>query len=142
MTPTFWKLNCNFGRYEKRWGYTYMFLNMFPVENWTVYAEDIIKRCLICYYFFKLYCSISLADSTFCCEMSQICFCITCYHKYNFSDEQQHICDMIMGNESLVENFNSQFLAPLSRNFNMLHFDPNLITIGYLVTELWRICQC
>ena len=46
------------------------------------------------------------------------------------------ICDMIKGNESLVENFNSYFLAPFSYNFNMLHFDPNLITIGYLVTEL------
>ena len=46
------------------------------------------------------------------------------------------ICDMIKGNESLVENFNSYFLAPLSHNFNMLHFDPNPITIGYLVTEL------
>ena len=46
------------------------------------------------------------------------------------------ICDMIKGNESLVENFNSHFLAPLSRNFNTLHFDPNPITIGYFVTEL------
>ena len=46
------------------------------------------------------------------------------------------ICDMIKGNESLVENFNFYFLAPLSQNFNMLHFDPNPITIGYLVTEL------
>ena len=45
-------------------------------------------------------------------------------------------CDMIKGNESLVENFNFYFLAPLSHNFNMLHFDPNPITIGYLVTEL------
>ena len=26
--------------------------------------------------------------------------------------------------------------------FNMLHFDPNPITNGYLVTELWRIWQC
>ena len=32
------------------------------------------------------------------------------------------ICDMIKGNESLVENFNSYFLAPLSHNCNMLHF--------------------
>ena len=46
------------------------------------------------------------------------------------------VCDMIKGNESLVENFNSYFLAPLSHNFNMLHLDPNPITIGYLVTEL------
>ena len=46
------------------------------------------------------------------------------------------ICDMIKGNQSLVENFNSYFLAPLSHNFNMLHFDPNPIIIGYLVTEL------
>ena len=52
------------------------------------------------------------------------------------------ICDMIKGNESLVENVNSYFLAPLSQNCNMLHFDPNPIPIGYLVTELWRICQC
>ena len=36
------------------------------------------------------------------------------------------------GNESLVENFNSYFLAPLSHNFNMLHFDPIPITIGYI----------
>ena len=52
------------------------------------------------------------------------------------------ICDMIKGNEPLVENFNSYFLAPLPHNFNMLHFYSNLITNGYLVTELWRICQC
>ena len=39
------------------------------------------------------------------------------------------ICDMIKGNESLVENFNFFFLALLS------HFDAP-ITIGYLVTEL------
>ena len=45
------------------------------------------------------------------------------------------ICDMIKGNESLVENCNSYFLAPLSHNCNMLHFDANPITIG-LVTEL------
>ena len=55
---------------------------------------------------------------------------------------QIHICDMIKGNESLVENFNSYFLAPLSHNSHMLHFDPSSITIGYLVTELWRICHC
>ena len=48
----------------------------------------------------------------------------------------KHICDMIKGNESLVENFNSYFLPLLSFNFKMLHFDPILITIGYLVTEL------
>ena len=35
------------------------------------------------------------------------------------------ICDMMKGNESLVENFNSYFLAPLSHNFNMLYSDPN-----------------
>ena len=29
-----------------------------------------------------------------------------------------YICDMIKGNESLVENFNSYFLASLSHNFN------------------------
>ena len=44
--------------------------------------------------------------------------------------------DMIKGNGSLVEHLNSNFLAPLSHNFSMLHFDPNPITIGYLVTEL------
>ena len=44
------------------------------------------------------------------------------------------ICDTIKGNESLVENFN--FLTPLFHNFQMLHFDANPITIGYLVTEL------
>ena len=45
---------------------------------------------------------------------------------------------MIKGNESLVENFNSNFLTPLSHNFKMLHdFDANPITIvGYLVAEL------
>ena len=43
---------------------------------------------------------------------------------------------------SLVENFNSYFLAPISHNFNMLYFDPNPVTIGYLVTESWRNCQC
>ena len=51
------------------------------------------------------------------------------------------ICDMIKGNESLVENFN--FLALLSHNFSMLHFDANPITMGYMLTELWIICcQC
>ena len=38
---------------------------------------------------------------------------------------------MIKGNESLVENFNCYFLAQLSHNFNMLHVDPNPVTIGY-----------
>ena len=46
-----------------------------------------------------------------------------------------YICDTIKGNESLVENFNSYFLAPFSHNCNMLHFDPNSIAIGYLVTS-------
>ena len=32
---------------------------------------------------------------------------------------------MIKGNESLVENVNFGFLAPLSQNFKMLHFDAN-----------------
>ena len=45
---------------------------------------------------------------------------------------QLQICDMI--------NFN--FLTPLSHNFKMLHFYANPITIGYLVTELWRVWQC
>ena len=48
----------------------------------------------------------------------------------------KHICDTIKGNESLVENFNFNFLAPLSETFKMLHFDANPITIGYPVTEL------
>ena len=52
------------------------------------------------------------------------------------TNHTKNICDMIKGNESLVENFNSYFLAPLSHNFNMLHFDPNHITIADLVTEL------
>ena len=39
--------------------------------------------------------------------------------------------DIIKGNESLVEHFNSFFLTPLSHNFKMLYFDANLITIGY-----------
>ena len=30
---------------------------------------------------------------------------------------------MIKGNDSLVENFNFNFLTPLSHNFEMLHFD-------------------
>ena len=47
-----------------------------------------------------------------------------------------HICDMIKGNESLVENFNFYFLTPLSQIFKMLHFDTIRITIGHLVTEL------
>ena len=42
---------------------------------------------------------------------------------------------MLEGNESLVENFNFYFLAPLSHNFIMLHFDANPIAIGFLVTE-------
>ena len=45
-------------------------------------------------------------------------------------------CDTIKGNESLVENFNFNFLTPLSQNFKRLHFDTNPMTIGYLVTEL------
>ena len=45
-------------------------------------------------------------------------------------------CDMIMGNESLVENVNFYFLTPVSQNLIMLHFYANPITIGYLVTEL------
>ena len=47
-----------------------------------------------------------------------------------------HSCTV---NESLVENVNFYFLAPLSQILQMLHFDANPITIGYLVTELWRI---
>ena len=43
---------------------------------------------------------------------------------------------MIKGNESLVENFNFNFLTPLSQNFKMPNFDANPITIGYQVTEL------
>ena len=46
------------------------------------------------------------------------------------------ICDTIKGSESLVESFNFYFLAPLSQNVKMLHFDANPIAIGYLVTEL------
>ena len=46
------------------------------------------------------------------------------------------MCDMIKGNESLVENFKFFFLTQLSRNYKMLHFDANPITIGYLVTKL------
>ena len=37
-------------------------------------------------------------------------------------------CDMIKGNESLVENCNSYFLTPLTHNFKMLNFDANHIT--------------
>ena len=48
--------------------------------------------------------------------------------------EHMQICDMIKGNESLVEDF--YFLTPLSRNFKMLYFDPIPMTIGYLVSEL------
>ena len=39
-------------------------------------------------------------------------------------------------------NFNFYFLPPLSYNFEMLHFDANPITNGYLASELWRICRC
>ena len=46
------------------------------------------------------------------------------------------ICDTIKGNESLVENFNYNFLTPLSQHFKMLHFDANAITVAYLVIEL------
>ena len=35
----------------------------------------------------------------------------------------------IKGHESRVKNFNFNFLAPLSQNFKMLHFDANPITI-------------
>ena len=52
------------------------------------------------------------------------------------------ICEMIKGNESLVEHSNLYFHTPLYHNFKMLHFDANPITIRYLITELWRICQC
>ena len=46
------------------------------------------------------------------------------------------ICDMIKGNESLVKNFNFNFLTPLSHKFKMLHFDANATTFVYLVAEL------
>ena len=55
---------------------------------------------------------------------------------YHFVLVNFHICDIIEGNESLVENFNSYFFAPPSPNCNMLQFDRNPITIRYLVTEL------
>ena len=45
-------------------------------------------------------------------------------------------CDTIKGNEPLVENFDFNFLTPLSQNLIMLHFDANPMAIGYLVTEL------
>ena len=34
------------------------------------------------------------------------------------------------------------FLTPLYQYFKMHRFNANPITIGYLVTELWRIWQC
>ena len=43
---------------------------------------------------------------------------------------------MIKGNESLVENFNFNFLSLLSHNFNMIHVDATPITMGYMITEL------
>ena len=43
---------------------------------------------------------------------------------------------------NLSKNFNFNFLTPLSQFLKMLQFDANPITIGYLVTELWRIWQC
>ena len=55
---------------------------------------------------------------------------------YIYLGHRARICDMIKGNESLVENSNFYFLTPLSQNIKMLHFDVNPITIGYLVTEL------
>ena len=39
---------------------------------------------------------------------------------------------MIKGNKSLVEDFNSYFLTPLSQNFIILKFDAKPITIGYM----------
>ena len=42
---------------------------------------------------------------------------------------------MIKGNESLVENFNFNFLTPFYHNFKMLHFDANPITNGYRVMK-------
>ena len=56
-------------------------------------------------------------------------------YKYNQA-YTYNICDMIKGNESLVENFNFYFLTPLSHNFKMLHFDANANNIGYLVRGL------
>ena len=48
----------------------------------------------------------------------------------------EQICDMIKGNESLVENVNFYFLTQTSQNFKMLYFDANPMTIGHLVNEL------
>ena len=48
----------------------------------------------------------------------------------------KYACDMIKGNESLVENFDFNFLRPHSHKIKMLHFVANIITIVYLVTEL------
>ena len=39
------------------------------------------------------------------------------------------ICDIIKGNESLVENFDFNFLTPLSQHFKKPHFDANPITV-------------
>ena len=56
--------------------------------------------------------------------------------KFTLFLNRQVICDVIKGNESLVEIVNFYFLTPLSHNIKMLHFYVNPITIGYLVTEL------
>ena len=51
---------------------------------------------------------------------------MSCLCSVNFKGK--YICDMIKGNESLVENVNFNFLTLLSHNFNMLHVDANPIT--------------
>ena len=60
-------------------------------------------------------------------------------HALNQSHACIDICDMIKGNESLVENVNFYFLTPLSHNFKILHFDANPIKYdwisGYIVMK-------
>ena len=46
------------------------------------------------------------------------------------------ICDMIKGNESLVEQFQILVSYVIFSNLKMLDFDANPIKVGYLVTEL------
>ena len=43
------------------------------------------------------------------------------------------------GNESLIEHI--EFFTSYSTSLKMLHFDPNSINIGHLVTELNYHCQ-
>ena len=68
----------------------------------------------------------SIPCTHFKCMKGVICG-FSCIGK-DMAEHGQHtmmICDMIKGNESLVENFDFNFLTPHSHDFKMLHFDAN-----------------